>query len=151
MRITPPVIRALGLLAPLAAAWCLWAWRRPRGRQFAAALLACVWNVPALLAVQALAARFGWWRFDARGGLVAGMPFDLYAGWALLWGAIPFLAFPHARLALVVALFACVDLLLMPLCAPVVVLGRGWLAGEADIGWSNSIGWYEGFSLCWPL
>jgi hypothetical protein len=25
--------------------------------------------------------------------------------------------------------------------------GRGWLAGEADIGWSNSIGWYEGFSL----
>jgi hypothetical protein len=25
--------------------------------------------------------------------------------------------------------------------------GHGWLAGNADIGWSNSIGWYEGFSL----
>ena len=25
--------------------------------------------------------------------------------------------------------------------------GSGWLAGYADIGWSNSIGWYEGFSL----
>lgn len=25
--------------------------------------------------------------------------------------------------------------------------GHGWLAGAADIGWSNSIGWYEGFSL----
>jgi hypothetical protein len=25
--------------------------------------------------------------------------------------------------------------------------GHGWLAGEADIGWSNSLGWYEGFSL----
>jgi hypothetical protein len=25
--------------------------------------------------------------------------------------------------------------------------GAGWLAGYADIGWSNSIGWYEGFSL----
>jgi Transposase DDE domain len=25
--------------------------------------------------------------------------------------------------------------------------GPGWLAGQADIGWSNSIGWYEGFSL----
>lgn len=25
--------------------------------------------------------------------------------------------------------------------------GNGWLAGDADIGWSNSIGWYEGFSL----
>ena len=25
--------------------------------------------------------------------------------------------------------------------------GSGWLAGEADIGWSNSLGWYEGFCL----
>jgi hypothetical protein len=25
--------------------------------------------------------------------------------------------------------------------------GSGWLAGYADIGWSNSIGWHEGFSL----
>lgn len=25
--------------------------------------------------------------------------------------------------------------------------GRGWLAGDADIGWSNKLGWYEGFSL----
>jgi len=25
--------------------------------------------------------------------------------------------------------------------------GPGWLAGRADIGWSNSLGWYEGFSL----
>jgi Transposase DDE domain len=25
--------------------------------------------------------------------------------------------------------------------------GEGWLAGFADIGWSNSLGWYEGFCL----
>jgi len=25
--------------------------------------------------------------------------------------------------------------------------GEGWLAGSADIGWSNRLGWYEGFSL----
>jgi hypothetical protein len=25
--------------------------------------------------------------------------------------------------------------------------GAGWLAGYAEVGWSNSIGWYEGFSL----
>src|SRR5215204_5614438 len=25
--------------------------------------------------------------------------------------------------------------------------GHGWLAGCADIGWSNSLGWYEGFCL----
>ena len=25
--------------------------------------------------------------------------------------------------------------------------GAGWLAGQADIGWSNRMGWYEGFHL----
>jgi Transposase DDE domain len=25
--------------------------------------------------------------------------------------------------------------------------GEGWLAGYADIGWSNSLGWFEGFCL----
>lgn len=25
--------------------------------------------------------------------------------------------------------------------------GDGWLAGQADIGWSNRVGWYEGFHL----
>ena len=25
--------------------------------------------------------------------------------------------------------------------------GEGWLAGQADIGWSNRLGWYEGFRL----
>jgi hypothetical protein len=25
--------------------------------------------------------------------------------------------------------------------------GEGWLAGQADVGWSNRIGWYEGFHL----
>jgi hypothetical protein len=25
--------------------------------------------------------------------------------------------------------------------------GAGWLPGQADIGWSNRLGWYEGFHL----
>ena len=25
--------------------------------------------------------------------------------------------------------------------------GRGWLVGQADLGWSNRLGWYEGFHL----
>src|SRR5215469_2274349 len=25
--------------------------------------------------------------------------------------------------------------------------GTGWLAGQADIGWCNRLGWYEGFHL----
>jgi len=28
--------------------------------------------------------------------------------------------------------------------------GHGWLAGYADIGWSNSLGWYLWVSLCSP-
>ncbi|MDP6369600.1 MAG: IS982 family transposase, partial [Planctomycetota bacterium] len=29
--------------------------------------------------------------------------------------------------------------------------GRGWLVGQVDIGWSNRLGWYEGFHLlCRP-
>ncbi len=27
--------------------------------------------------------------------------------------------------------------------------GAGWLAGQADIGWSNRIGWQASFGLCW--
>src|SRR5215207_6853161 len=29
-------------------------------------------------------------------------------------------------------------------------LGHGWFAGQADIGWSNSIGWHLWASLCSP-
>ena len=29
--------------------------------------------------------------------------------------------------------------------------GRGWLAGQADIGWSNRLGWYEGFHLLFSV
>jgi hypothetical protein len=25
--------------------------------------------------------------------------------------------------------------------------GEGWLAGQSNIGWSNRLGWYEGFRL----
>src|SRR5258707_816231 len=28
--------------------------------------------------------------------------------------------------------------------------GTGWLAGQVDIGWSNRLGWYEGFHLDSP-
>src|SRR5687767_11021000 len=124
------LIRALGLIVPLGLTLALWAWRRPARRPAAAVLLACAWNVPALLVVQLLAARFGWWHFEARGGLLLGMPFDLYLGWVLLWGAIPLLAFPRARFSVMAAIMLVVDLCLMPACRPVVQLGERWLVGE---------------------
>ncbi|HYO99546.1 MAG TPA: methyltransferase [Pyrinomonadaceae bacterium] len=124
------LIRALGLLVPLCVASALWAWRKPARRPAAAALLACVWNLPALLVVQLLAVRFGWWHFEARGGLLLGMPVDLYLGWVLLWGAIPLLAFPRVPFGLMAAIMLGVDLCLMPACRPVVELGERWLVGE---------------------
>ncbi|MBA3715013.1 MAG: isoprenylcysteine carboxylmethyltransferase family protein [Pyrinomonadaceae bacterium] len=125
------LIRTFGLYLPVAVTFCLWLWHKPNRSQAAAILLACAWNVPALLLVHLLAAHYGWWRFEAQGGLFLGIPVDLYFGWMLLWGAIPLLAFRRLKLLLVIALMLGCDLLLMPACAPVVQLGDNWLAGEA--------------------
>lgn len=127
----PGVVRAVGLLAPVGAVGAAWRWRRPDTRLAAGALLATVWNLPALLAVHVAAEAFGWWRYDAVGGVVLGAPIDLLLGWTLLWGALPVLLFPAGPLALPVALLILVDVAFMPLAAPVVVLGDAWLAGEA--------------------
>lgn len=127
----PATIRALGLLLPAALTWCLYLWRKPDGRAAAGALLASVWNLPTLLCLHLLAAHFGWWRFQAQGGLFFGFPVDLYTGWALLWGAIPALAFPRLQLLLLITVMLSADLLLMPASEPVVELGRWWLIGEA--------------------
>lgn len=130
-------IRGVGLYAPIAIALSLWAWRWPsvagRGlakRYAAALLLAAAWNAVALLIVNAAAVRLGWWSFHADAGLISGMPVDLYLGWIVLWAAVPVLVFgalPVTASALVLAGF---DLLLMPLCEPVVALGPSWHAGE---------------------
>src|SRR5919109_1195326 len=73
----------------------LWLWRRPSLVERAGILLACIWNLDALLLVHRAASHFGWWTFQAERGLFLGLPVDLYLGWALLWGAIPALAFPR--------------------------------------------------------
>lgn len=130
MSADPGLIRAAGLLLPLMIVWCLYLWRKPARRETAGALLACAWNVPALLVVHLLAARYGWWHFEAHGGLLLKMPVDFYLGWVLLWGALPVLAFPRLRLVFVIAIMLLVDLVLMPSCRPVLELGRAWLAGE---------------------
>jgi protein-S-isoprenylcysteine O-methyltransferase Ste14 len=125
------IIRALGLFIPVGVTVALWLWREPGVRERGAVYLATLWNMAALLGTHLVATRLGLWSFDADGGLFLGMPVDLYIGWALLWGAIPVLAFPSLSLPPLVALFLLVDLLLMPACAPVVRLGDGWLRGEA--------------------
>jgi protein-S-isoprenylcysteine O-methyltransferase Ste14 len=105
-------------------------WRRTTSRVVAGVVLACFWNLPVLLALNIVAAREGWWRFDAHGGLLIGVPVDLYLSWICLWGAIPALAFPRMPMWRVAAIALIIDLVAMPAAAPVVRLGSLWLMGE---------------------
>jgi protein-S-isoprenylcysteine O-methyltransferase Ste14 len=124
-------IRAASLYVVVVLLFAVWMWRRPGPRAQAAALLACCWNLPVLLALQLFAQRTGWWRFDAAGGVLLQMPVDLYLSWACLWGAIPAIACPRLPLVAVVAVALAFDFVLMPAAAPVLALGPDWLVGEA--------------------
>src|SRR5271163_976374 len=96
-------IRCLSLYLPVVVAFAL-AYLRPGGRRLlGACLVAMAWVLTSLLAVQLCNLRAGWWTFHAQGGLFRGMPVDLFLGWAVLWGAIPILAFRRVRVAWVVA------------------------------------------------
>jgi hypothetical protein len=127
----PALIRGAVLFVPLVLAAGLWRWRRPDRRLAAGAFLATAWMLPAGLAIHLLAARAGFWHYDARGAVWLGLPVDVYLGWALFWGAVPVLAFRRTNLAMVVAAMAFADLVLMPAASPVVRLGPNWLVGEA--------------------
>jgi protein-S-isoprenylcysteine O-methyltransferase Ste14 len=127
----PAVVRAVGFYGPLALVMAASALKRPDRRRAGAALLAGLWNLTALLAVNVVALRVGWWAFGTTGGELVEVPVDLLLGWALLWGVLPaLLAGRVPAFALVVALLWA-DLMLMPLGRPTVVLGEHWLAGEA--------------------
>ncbi|MER7134653.1 isoprenylcysteine carboxylmethyltransferase family protein [Streptosporangium saharense] len=127
----PALVRGLAIAVPVAAVIVATARRRPGERDVAAAILATLWNLEALVAVNLLAQDLGWWHFTARGAVYRGIPVDLLLGWALLWGAVPSLAARRAPVPLVAALLGWLDLAVMPLAEPVVVLGEHWLAGEA--------------------
>lgn len=124
------LVRAASLYLPIMLAIASVLQVRPSRRIVAGALLATAWNVPALLAVNLLAVRAGWWTFDVRTASVGGVPADLWLGWALLWGAVPVLA-AGGRLFVTGMALVALDLVLMPLAEPVLVLGEAWLVGEA--------------------
>jgi len=124
------IVRAAALYLPVAllAAACLW--RLPGRREASGALLAFLWNLPIVLLLDLAARRFGWWRFDARGGILLGTPVDLWLAWACFWGAIPAIALRSWPLAAVAGVVFAVDVLCMPNGLPVIRLGPHWLVGE---------------------
>ena len=123
-------IRIVALYLPLAAAIACWLRWPPARRALGGLILAIGWNVATLIPLQLLAAHFGWWRFTAGTGRVP-FPVELIIGWSIAWGALPVLVRPRPRLAVLMAVAALADVLLMPALAPVLVLGRWWLLGEA--------------------
>jgi protein-S-isoprenylcysteine O-methyltransferase Ste14 len=125
------LVRAGSLYVTVTLTVVLWVWRRPSPRAVAGAMLASLWNVPVVLALHLAAGYFGWWQFDARGGLFLGMPVELYLAWAWLWGAVFAFAFPSLALGAVMAIAFAADLVLMPALSPVLRLGPAWYAGEA--------------------
>jgi protein-S-isoprenylcysteine O-methyltransferase Ste14 len=125
------MVRAASVYIAVMLTGLIWVWRRPPARAVAGALLACAWNLPVVLALHLAAAYFGWWQFDARGGLLLGMPVELYLSWVWLWGVVPALAFPSLSLGTVMVVALAADLVLMPAAAPVVRLGPFWLLGDA--------------------
>ena len=124
-------VRALALYGPAMLVGLPWALRSPPARRGAAALLATAWSLPALLLVNVLATQLGWWTFAPARASILGVQVELLLGWMLLWGAAPVVLLHRLPLAAVVGLLALVDLILMPLTAPVVRLGDAWLVGEA--------------------
>lgn len=124
------LVRAASLYITIVLTVGIWAWRRPTARAVTGAVLACFWNLPVLLILHLAAAHFGWWQFDARGGVLLGMPVELYLSWAWFWGVVPALAFSALPLSAVVVLALAFDLVLMPAASPVLRLGPAWLVGE---------------------
>ena len=125
------VVRAAAVYLPVFVTVAAHVWRRPTARDWTGAVLAALWNLPVVLALHLLAMRYAWWRFDADGGLLLGMPVDLYLAWAWLWGAVPALLLPSAPLVLVALALLTVDVVTMPAASPIVQLGPWWIAGDA--------------------
>ena len=123
-------LRALALYLPIALAVIAWHVRRPSHRAATGIFLAGAWNFVTLLAANVIALRAEWWTFGVAGSRLAGVPVDLLLGWTALWGIALPLAAPTLHVAALGAVAVAVDLVVMPLCGPVIQLGERWIVGE---------------------
>jgi protein-S-isoprenylcysteine O-methyltransferase Ste14 len=125
------IIRAGALYFPLVLsciAGLVWGRRWPR--VFPACLLSFLWTASALLLLQKINVAVGWWSFADGTTWFSGMPLELYLGWAVTWGILSPILLLRLPVALSVVTLVALDLLVMPLCRPVVVLSPHWLVGE---------------------
>ena len=123
--------RAAFLIGPALAALALVAVLEPRPREATSAMVGFLWQLPALLALNMLAAELGWWTFNTPANQLASVPIDVWIGWALWWGPVAVLANRWLPIWALVAVSVGIDLVSMPLLQPLVTLGPMWLAGDA--------------------
>lgn len=128
---TELILRSVLSMAPIALAVGAAVVGRPSRRALAGVLVAIAWNVWTLLAINLAAIHFGWWGFDSNLPSFLGVAIEPWLGWAILWGAfVPLVTGDRPLIPVLMAVFW-LDLIAMPLLSPVLVLGGGWLLGEA--------------------
>lgn len=146
---TETAVRTLCLGLPLALLAAGWWMVRPDRRRAGALLLSWLTAATALVPVNLAGQQLGLWRFHAEHAVFAGMPIELWWGWALLWGPVAVLAAARVAWPVVVTALVWIDVLAMPHLGPVVELGPAWLIGEAlavavVLGSAMLAGW-----ACW--
>jgi protein-S-isoprenylcysteine O-methyltransferase Ste14 len=123
--------RAALLIGPGLAAAALLLICRPQPREAVAAMVAFLWQLPALLLLQLLASRFDWWSFAGERNMIAGLPIDVWIGWAVWWGPVAVFLNRWLSLPMIVAASVLIDAATMPNLAPLVDVGPNWLIGDA--------------------
>ena len=122
--------RAGLLLVPCGLAVLLLLAIKPKPREATAAMVAFLWQIPALLLLNILARVLGWWSFAPGHNQLEGLPIDVWIGWAIWWGPVAVLGLHYLRPLTIAAIFVAIDVISMPLIQPLVVLGDNWLVGE---------------------
>ena len=122
-------LRPLVLLVPAVTAGALWL-AVPDVRRRGAAVLALLWNLVGLTAVNAIALYVGWWTFGGSAPEIGSVPVDLLVAWALLWSVIPVLASTWIPLSYLVVGLLLLDVYGMAQLDPVVRLAGDWWWGE---------------------
>ncbi|MFW0790645.1 methyltransferase family protein [Gordonia sp. CPCC 205333] len=128
---TPDVValRPLFVLIPVVLAGGLWLAVNDIRRR-SAAVLALLWNLIGLTALNVLAISVGWWSFDSAPAALLGVPVDLLLAWAILWSVIPVLSARWIPLPYTVTALIVLDVYAMPALRPVVELRGDWWWGE---------------------
>ena len=123
--------RAGFLLGPGAVAAALLLVLKPRPHEAVAAMVAFLWQLPALLVLQLLATHFQWWSFAGERNMLLGLPIDVWIGWAIWWGPVAVFANRFLPIYAIVALSVVLDLIAMPRLQPLVTVEASWLIGDA--------------------